>query len=97
MGYDKSTIYNDCTTVQEQKAAMEYKKSAMLDKRSTIYNDYTTVQEWGIKNQPFLITAPLCKNKKSAIGYKKSAMLDKSSTIYNDCTTGQEQKVSHGV
>ena len=53
MGYNKSTIYNDCTTVQEQIAAMEYKKSAMLNKRSTIYNDYTTVQEWGINNQPF--------------------------------------------
>ena len=79
--------------MQEQLAAMEYKKSAMLNKRSTIYNDYTTVvhgARMGYKQSTILMTAPLYKNKKSAMGYNKS-------TINNDCTTVQEQKVSHGV
>jgi len=47
-------------------------------------------QPYWIKDQIFLMTAPLYKNKKSAI-------LDKRSTIHNDYTTVQGQKVSHGV
>ena len=86
MGYKQSAIFNDCTTVQEQNVSHAGLKINRL--QSLHLCTRTKSQPWGIQNQPFLMTAPLCKKQ-------KSAMLDKRSTIYNHSITVQEQKSSH--